>query len=388
MKIESLKILGVMTGTSCDGIDMACLDVNAQGWSPLWNSSAPYPPPLRKRVLDFQKPTASHSSRSWLELHRDLGLWFATVIKKGIAKQRERPDVVANHGQTVAHFPGDAGMTLQLGDGTRISSATGLTVITQFREGDMAAGGQGAPLVPLFHRMVAERMDLGKSGIAFHNMGGISNLTYFGPKNLVLAFDTGPANIWIDAATEQVTRGKRKFDAGGRLAAQGIIDTKGVSGALKHPYFHMNPPKSTGRDQFPFEYLTSKTKSKGNDLVATATAVTTESVIQSYNKWILEAGLPLREIYICGGGAKNLTLLEGIQTGLPHVKLATFTKLGLDNQAIEPMAFAIFGYLSLIGKPLGGTWTGAQAFGPPGHIIPGQNWDEVMKKMQNLRGAD
>jgi anhydro-N-acetylmuramic acid kinase len=385
---KSLKILGVMTGTSCDGIDMACIDINRLGWSPLWSSSAPYPTSLKKRVLEFQKPASSHTSQSWLKLHRDLGLWYASAIQKNLAKYRERPDVIANHGQTVAHFPKE-GTTLQLGDGSRIATATGLTVITHFREGDMAAGGQGAPLVPLFHQMIAQmlsgRIDSEKSGIAIHNMGGISNLTYLGPSGKILAFDTGPANIWIDAATGQATRGKQKFDSEGRLARQGTADTKAVARILKHPFFSSLPPKSTGRDQFPFEYFKSKTRSQGNDLVATATAVTIESIVQAYKRWILKDGLPLQKIYICGGGAKNLTLLKGIEAGfagLGNIQVSTLAEVGLDVQTIEPLAFAVFGYLSLLGNPIGGHWTGAKSFGPPGNIIPGQNWAKVLGKLQ------
>ncbi|MEO5969388.1 MAG: anhydro-N-acetylmuramic acid kinase [Bdellovibrionia bacterium] len=386
-KNKALKILGVMTGTSCDGIDLACIDIDQLGWSPLWSSSAPYPASLRKRVLEFQIPASSHTSQSWLELHRDLGRWYASAIQKSISKHRELPDVVANHGQTVAHFPKD-GTTLQLGDGSRIATATGLTVVNHFREGDMAAGGQGAPLVPLFHQMIAqmlpERIN-SKSGVAIHNMGGISNLSYFGPNGKVLAFDTGPANIWIDAAVEQATQGKQRFDSEGRLAQQGVSDTKAVARVLKHPFFSKLPPKSTGRDQFPFEYFKSKTRSHGNDLVATATAVTVESIVQAYKRWILKAGFPLQKIYICGGGAKNLTLLKGIEEGLKEfrsIKVSTLAEVGLDVQTIEPLAFAFFGYLSLLGNPLGGTWTGAKSFGPPGQIIPGQNWTEILRKIQ------
>jgi anhydro-N-acetylmuramic acid kinase len=394
-KNTPLKILGMMTGTSCDGIDMACIEINSEGWTPLWNNSSPYPQSLRKRVLEFQRPTSTHTSQSWLELDRDLGVWYGQAAQKSIVKQKDRPDVVANHGQTVAHFPHKAnlsrkrsknispnlGTTLQLGDGTRIATATGLTVVTQFREGDMAAGGQGAPLAPLFHQMLAAQMLTGTPGISIHNMGGISNLSYFGPKRKVLAFDTGPANIWIDSATEQATKGKQKFDKGGRLALLGKADALAVAQVLKHPFFSQHPPKSTGRDQFPFEYLTSKTKSKGPDLIATATAVTIQSVIKAYQRWIIQAGLPLQKIYVCGGGAKNLTLLRGIEAGLPGTQVSTLTSMGLEAQTIEPLAFAVFGYLSLLGNPLGGSWTGSSSFGPPGHIIPGQNWAAVLKKI-------
>jgi len=379
-----MKILGVMTGTSCDGLDAACLEVKLNKWKTLWTASAPYSQELRKRVLEFQLPNQVRSIQQWLELDRDLGSWYGSTLNKLIQKNKPIPDVIANHGQTLAHFPkeGAQGTTLQLGDGSRIAAATGLTVVHQFRKGDMAAGGQGAPLVPLFHELLAQKLRPRKVGLAIHNIGGISNLTYIGPKRHLMAFDTGPGNIWIDAAVSKVTQGKSQIDWGGKLAEKGSIDEKAVTQVLNHPFFQKQPPKATGRDDFPFEFFSSKTQATGNSLVATATQITVESIGLSYENWILKKGLPLVEILICGGGAKNRTLLNQLKKRLPEIQISSLSDWGFDSQAIEAQAFSLFGFHSLHGKPLGGTWTGASCFGPPGFLIPGKNWKNVMKKLE------
>ena len=383
MTKQQLRILGVMTGTSCDGLDAACIQIDARKWTPLWNASLPYPKSLRTRVLRFQLPKTRHTSRDWLELHRDLGDWYGTTLKKLILKNELCPDLIANHGQTVAHFPAknSKGMSLQMGDSSRIAAITGLSVASHFREGDLAVGGQGAPLVPLFHRLLLKLFHKKSSGVAIHNLGGMSNLTYIGPKDLVLGFDTGPANVWIDAATVKVTKGKQNIDWNGNLAAQGQVDSRALREILHHPYFSKPAPKSTGRDEFPFSYFTARTKARGPSLVATATEVTVESIARAYEDCIFKNHLPLHSISFCGGGAKNQTLMKRLATRFPQINITTLDQQGLNSQFIEAQAFAYFGYLTLLGKPLGGPWTGAKEGGPPGHLIPGQNWAALMKKV-------
>ena len=388
--MKSLNILGVMTGTSCDGLDAACVRVDQGGWQPLWERSCPYPKNLRERVLRFQKSGTKLGLEEWLELNRDLGEWFGKILSvmiKSVPK-KHAPHVIANHGQTIGHFPNSrgGGFTSQIADPTRIATQTGLTVVSNFRDGDMAAGGQGAPLVPLFHLLLAPALS-GK-GVAIHNLGGISNLTYIGPsgpRQKVLAFDTGPANIWIDAAVEKISGGKLTMDRDGELALKGVltddIDMKAVATLLKHPFFKKQPPKSTGRDDFPFELFLRHVKSKGPSLVSAATAVTVESIAQAYEKFILGKKLPLEAVYFCGGGAKNPVLLEWLSQRLPGIKISTLEEAGMESQYIEAQAFALFGYLSLTGKPLGGEWTGVKGFGPPGHIVPGENWDQVLSAL-------
>jgi anhydro-N-acetylmuramic acid kinase len=376
-----LRVLGVMTGTSCDGMDGACVEIGASKWRPLWSETAPYPASLRERVLAMQNPRAKLTTRELLELDRDLGAWYGSVLARWTQGRpsAQRPQVIANHGQTVAHFPAPRarGTTLQIGDATRVAQATGLTVVSGLRDGDMAAGGEGAPLLPLFHR----RMAGVDTGVAIHNLGGISNFSYIDRGDLKLAFDTGPANLWIDAAVTRMKGGN--FDRDGRLAARGEVDARAVRRVIKeHFFFAKKPPKSTGRDDYPFEYLLKRTRARGADLVATATAITASSIAEAYRRHVLARGWPLQRILFCGGGALNPTLLAWVQTLLPETRVSTTRDVGVDPMLVEAQGFAYFGYLSLTGLPLGGAWTGARGFGPPGQITPGENWDAVLKSLR------
>jgi anhydro-N-acetylmuramic acid kinase len=371
-----MKILGVMTGTSCDGLDAACANFSEHNWKSLWAKSAPYPRALRERVLEGQLPGAKLSTREFGELHRDLGIWMADALRE-MLRGRTRPDAIACHGQTVAHFPQTRklGFTLQLGDPARIAEATGVTVISNFRDGDMAAGGEGAPLAPRFHQMIAR----GRTGIAIHNLGGISNLTYLGPNGLILAFDTGPANLWIDAATELITGSK--FDRDGALARKHEPDATAVARILRDDFFQRRPPKSTGRDDFPFSKFLKATRARDGKLVATATAITVESIARAYEAFILKEKSPLREIYFCGGGARNSFLMESIRARLPCVRVEKLDELGIDSRYLEANAFGYFGYLALKGHALGASWTGAKGWAPPAHIIPGRNWPKIVQRL-------
>ncbi|MDR3605930.1 MAG: anhydro-N-acetylmuramic acid kinase [Oligoflexia bacterium] len=385
---NGIVALGVMTGTSCDGLDAACVSVDGDGWEPCWAESTPYPAELRKRVLAAQNPGIRLALREVLELHRDLGEWYGAVIRRIIARHDLKPDLIANHGQTIAHFPAAKrkGMTLQAGDPTRVAYLTGLTTVASFRDGDMSAGGQGAPLVPWFHRLLAAHLTEAGQGTAIHNLGGISNLTYIAPDAEVIAFDTGPGNIWIDAAAALATKGRAKFDAGGKLALAGEVDWNAVKKLVQLPYFRKHPPKSTGRDDFPFELLLRATRTRGPSLVATATALTVESVAQAYERLILDADLPLASVHVAGGGARNRVLMGWLASRLDRVGVAVapLSDSGFDGRWIEAQAFAFFGVLSLLGQPLGGSWTGVKEFAPPGHIIPGENWATLLSKLRAM----
>jgi anhydro-N-acetylmuramic acid kinase len=346
-------------------------------WKPLGFKSVKYPELLKKRVLSIQDPSIKTSLKVCFELHRDLGIWYAKSLQKIIQtfekESLTRVDAIANHGQTVAHHPNlpAGGVSVQLGDSSWIASLTGLTTLSNFRAGDLSVGGQGAPLVPLYHELLLTKLFKNPAGCSLHNLGGVSNFTYYTPQSELIAFDTGPANFWIDASVNQVTRGLKKFDRDGVLAKSGTVDLKTLRKWMNHPFFSRKPPKSTGRDDFPIKNLL-QSKLKGTDLVATASALTVESIGTAYENFILKKKLPLKHIIFCGGGAKNKFLIEWLQDRLHPVEISTLEAFGLNSQEIEAQAFAYFGYLSLLGRSLGGPWTGAKRRACSGqlHLMP------------------
>ncbi len=386
-KKPRIRILGVMTGTSCDALDAACVGFTQDGWEMQSFHSEAYPQALRERVLEIQKPSQTMTLKSYLELNRDLGLWYARALDR-VLKKCGPVDAIANHGQTLAHHPAtrDQGVTLQSGDATRIGSLTGLTVISDFRSGDISAGGQGAPLVPLYHAAIAPSLGKVERGISIHNIGGISNFTYLGPRGKMLALDTGPGNAWLDQAASLATAGKWKMDKDGKLSRQGIPDLAAVDRILAHPYFAKKPPKSTGRDDFPFELLLRNTRARGADLVATAALITIESIAAAYRMLgVGSRSTPLDRVFVCGGGAQNPVLLEGMSVVLPGTRVQALEGQGLDAQTLEAQAFAYFGFLALLGRPVGGSWTGSQGFAPPAAIYPGTNWQKLMDTLSRFR---
>ena len=391
-KDPSIGILGLMTGTSCDGIDGSYLKFEGGQWESVWSASLAYPSALRERVLGFQKPKSRWPLKDILNLDRDLGDFYAQSVHELIKIKKQSshgdgPAIIANHGQTVAHFPHELaqGTTMQLGDPSRISEKTGLTVVSHFRQGDMASGGQGAPLVPLFHQLIAKRAGLDRGGVAIHNLGGISNLTYLGPQNKMIAFDTGPGNVWIDAAAHYVSRGQLKMDFDGLLAKNARPDHKILKKLLSHPYFSLPPPKSTGRDDFTISHFLCHFKNRSNVAVATATELTITSIVHDYQRWILSRKKPLTHIFLCGGGAQNPVLVAGLKKQLNGIKIEPLGILGIDPQWAESMAFAYYGYRTLLGQSLGGKWTGGSAHSSPGWITPGRNWPEIIHWLRENR---
>ncbi len=383
---ERITIAGVMTGTSCDGVDIAAIEFDPESWTPKWEASFAYPSTLRKRVFALQKPGAKTTIEETFALHTEIGDWLgeklATLIEGLTAL--ERPSAIAVHGQTVAHHPGrrPRGFTVQLGDPSRIAEKTGRTVISHFRNGDLAAGGEGAPLVPLYHYLLSSVLPRGTEGAAIHNLGGISNFTYLDPRGGMIACDTGPANVWIDAAVEKITKGKKKFDDSGKMALEGAVSESVIRELLKHPYLKRGAPKSTGRDEFPPEYFFKRAaKLKGKDLVSTATAFTVETIAQAYERFVLRSKKPLRVVYLCGGGAKNETLRYWLMDRLDGVDVRVLDEHGFESRYVEAQAFAFLGYRSLLGLPVGGAWTGTNRFAPPGQITPGRNWIDVLKSL-------
>jgi anhydro-N-acetylmuramic acid kinase len=388
MTEKKLLICGVMTGTSCDGIDFATIDFNEEGWTPIWEASREYPKNLRDRVLRIQNPGTKTTLKEVFELNRDLGIFYAEAVAKTLSalEPEEQPQVIALHGQTVGHFPSEKpGFTVQLGDPSLIVQKTGLTVISHFREGDLTAGGQGAPLATPFHSLLADALDGVDTGVVVVNLGGIANFSYIGPKDQLIAADTGPACALIDRAVIEFTKGKKTFDEYGDYAREGKVHVPSLKKLLKHPYFKKKFPKTTGRDDFHWEYVKKNIdkKVKGKDLIATVSALTIESLFSGIKSAIIDKKLPLRSVYLAGGGSRNLFILEHLEELLAEydVSVVSLDETEFSSQFIEAQAFSYLGFRTLLGMPVGGSYTGAKGFGAPGWITPGVNWSEVLERL-------
>ena len=369
-----MLLLGIMSGTSLDGVDFALCDCRGRSriqLVELW--SAGFPRPLGRRLQAAAKGEAT----SWetAQLHHDLGRFYATAAKRGLAERNLSADAVGLHGQTIFHRPPPAAgrgnskaalaATFQLGEPAHLATALRVPVVANFRAADLAAGGQGAPLATLFHRVVFARRG---EFVAVNNLGGISNVTALdwsdrtaaAPK--VQAFDTGPANALLDLAMRELTGGRKSFDLDGRWAAQGWANSELAQRWLKHPYFSAPPPKSTGREQFGEPFLRrvmadcQRAKLSPPDILATLTWFTARSISANYDRFVRTAGrrLPTR-VVLCGGGASNPTLREHLDAALeelsPDIRLVPCEDFGWPRQAIEAAAFALLAHYRLRGWP-------------------------------------
>lgn len=322
-----------MSGTSADGADLVAAEIT--GTPPDLKAtvtsrrSAPYPDQLRQRI--FAAARLPIGARELALLHADLGRFYAAM-----AMGMDSAELVAVHGQTIWHEPPLT--TLQIGEPAFIAAALGIPVVSDFRPADLALGGQGAPLVAY-----PDFLLFGKTGRkrSIHNLGGISNLTYIPSRDSqdLMAFDTGPANCLIDEAA--ATMGL-DCDRDGNLARAGQVNRELVQEWLAHPYLHLAPPKSTGRETWNLGSLPEARLLHGADLIATVTAFTVASITQAYRDFVLPLGLD--EIYLAGGGSANRALVAGLRSSLP-VPVRLLAELGVAERDREALAFAVLGYL-------------------------------------------
>jgi anhydro-N-acetylmuramic acid kinase len=327
-----------MSGTSLDGIDAVLARFERRGgrldWRVLSRHSRPYDGELKRRLEDALRPERS-DVQSLTQLHTEVGDAYADLVTEVMAGMRsgERVDLVALSGQTVFHIPRrDAALgwrtvsTLQIGEAARVAERCRVAVVSDFRQTDVAAGGQGAPMVSFGDLQICSQPGVAR---AVHNLGGISNLTYLpadGNPERVLAFDTGPANCLIDEA--MLARFGRPFDEGGAVAAAGRVDDRSLARLLDHPYYRQPPPKTTGREAFYLEAMRELAELDalgGADLVATLTALSAESIARAYRDDVLPLGLD--EVLVAGGGALNPTLIAWLRERLP-LPLRTFDEVG------------------------------------------------------------
>jgi anhydro-N-acetylmuramic acid kinase len=359
-----MRIVGLMSGTSLDGIDAALVEIDGTGDHDVSahvvrSITVEYDEARREAI---HAAILAGSAEALCGLHADLGEWLAEAVLRVCAEAGVSPgsvDAVGSHGQTVWHRPPSTekrGATLQLGDAATIAERTGIAVVSDFRTRDVAAGGQGAPLVPWADRALFSAD--GKRR-ALQNIGGIANVTLVPPRGAagpVFAFDTGPGNALIDAAVELATDGRATFDRDGRLAARGEVDAALLADLLRHPYFAAPPPKSTGREEFgrPFvvrmaEALAPEGDADWLELVATLTELTARTIADAYERWLVPRGVD--EVVVTGGGARNPTLMGRIRALVAPLPVIDAADAGIDADGKEAVAFALLAWAHLRGVP-------------------------------------
>lgn len=348
----SRVIVGLMSGTSADGIDACVVRVHGAGRATRVETLAactePYPADVREAVLGLRDATATDVCR-W---NVALGERFAAAALAVLARAGLTPrdaDLVGSHGQTIVHLPREA--TLQIGEPCVIAERTGLPVVADFRPRDVAAGGEGAPLVPWADWLT---MRPASGSRLVQNLGGVANVTLVTQDpDGVVAFDTGPANGPIDAAAALATGGAARYDAGGRLAAAGRADASIVAEALADPWFSKAPPKSASRETWGEPWVRSVAARRpdlsGADLVATMTELVARSISDAYARHL--AGSGAADVVVSGGGVHNPVLLGRLRELLAPLPVRSSADLGIDPDAREAVAFAVLANETLAGNP-------------------------------------
>ena len=360
-----MKVVGLMSGTSMDGIDAALLEVDGDdpasfSWALLAFRGGAYTDERRRRL---RAAAEGGTSAELCRLHADLGEWLAEATLAVLDEAGVAPGDVAavgSHGQTVWHEPpagGRRGASLQLGDPATVAERTGIPVVADLRARDLAAGGHGAPLVPFADRLLFALQGRRR---ALQNLGGIGNVTWLPPREEpetpLLAFDTGPGNVLLDLAAERATGGRLRFDRDGRMAARGTADEARVAELMALPFFREEPPRSTGREAFGdalvarlAEGLEPGMDGGWDDLLATLTLFTARSVGDAYRRWVAPRGVD--EVVLTGGGARNPALVEALRRELAPLEVVEGGRLGLHPDAREAAAFAVMAWAHLRGVP-------------------------------------
>lgn len=339
----------MISGTSHDGVDACLVDFTSEGTTLrgrlVAQAVVPYPDDLRRRLVAALPPHAVTMAEV-CALDTLIGQHFAHVAAE--VTRRHPSDLVCSHGQTVFHWvDGSRPLgTLQLGQPAWISERTGIPTLSDVRAADLAAGGHGAPLVPILDSLLLG----GREGtVAALNLGGIANMTVLTAGREPYAYDIGPANALIDAAVLRLTGGRDSFDRDGAYAAQGRVDEALLAALLAEPYYALSPPKSTGKEHFHDEYLEDHLGGSpdvdGLDLVTTVTELTARVV----GGELLRCGAD--EVVASGGGVANSELLRRLGAAAPGVPLSTTDELGAPSEVKEAIAFALIGYLSAHGLP-------------------------------------
>ena len=352
-----MLVIGMISGTSADGIETALIEMSGAPphlqWKLIKHIHFDHPGNLRDEILKCCRPEYGTVDRL-CALNVHIGEAFAAAALRVIDAAGLTPpqvDLIGSHGQTLWHIPSGAdASTLQFGEPAVIAERTGITTISNFRTRDMAAGGQGAPLVPYLDVLVLSHPTLTR---AAQNIGGIGNVTYLPPATQSVhqpfAFDTGPGNMLMDYAAARATNGAWTFDRDGALAQQGRVDETILAELMQEPYLREPPPKTTGRELFGAQYgavVWDRAKARGlsdPDILATLTAYTARSIAQAYRDFL---PTPVDEVIVSGGGAQNPALMEMLRADLAPAKIMRSDDLGLGAEAKEAIAFAVLAYES------------------------------------------
>ena len=353
------RALGLMSGTSMDGIDLALIETDGLDHvRRLGAASIAYDEPFRARLrqaLADAKGIGTRNERpgSLAETERELTERHAVAALKFLGDRMLQPsavDVIGFHGQTVLHRP-EGALTVQLGDGPALAKATGIDVVYDLRAADVAAGGEGAPLAPAYHRALAAKMP--QRPIAFLNVGGVANVTWIGLDNTLIAFDTGPGNALIDDLVLRTAGATH--DADGKLAASGTIDDRVLNAYLMHPFFAKCVPKSLDRNAFAPELVEGLSPA---DAAATLAAFTVGAVVKAREHMPEEPRLWV----VCGGGRRNRTLMSGLAARVENAVVPA-EALGLDGDTLEAEAWAYLAVRSLDQLPI--SWPGTTGVAAP-----------------------
>jgi anhydro-N-acetylmuramic acid kinase len=357
-----MLVMGLMSGTSADGIDVALAEIHGE------------PPKLRTRLLKHTSRTLPAAMRAEIlriaegvsctaaeisQLHFRVGMAFADAAKAACREfrvARSRVKLIGSHGQTIFHqgrpvpFLGRAtASTLQIGEAAVIAARTGIPTVGDFRVADMAVGGQGAPLVPYADYLLYGDEKIGRVSL---NLGGIGNVTVLPAKaepKEVVAFDTGPGNMLMDALVWHFTKKKQKFDRGARLARQGQLNVKLLKALLRDPYLRLGPPKSTGREYYGRAYfqellrLARKHGAGPQDLIRTVTEFTVASVVDALKRFVLRK-TKVQQLIVSGGGAKNPLIMAQLAAALAPIAVLRSSEVGVPAEAKEAYAFALLAY--------------------------------------------
>ena len=332
-----------MSGTSLDGIDAVLVSFAADQPRLLATHYLPYTQSLQKTLLALHQPASNELHQAQLtsnQLAREYASATATLLQS-VKVTPDQVRAIGCHGQTVRHCP-DQGYTLQLGNAALLAELSGITVVSDFRSRDIAAGGQGAPLVPAFHDQVLRHPGIHRVIV---NIGGISNLTDLPPGHAATGFDCGPGNLLMDAWVSKQCG--KLYDKDGEWAASGQVIPALLQAMLEEPYFHAAPPKSSGRDLFNLEWLNNKLRNDEApvDVQATLLALTSCAITDSIR--LFSKGV--QEIYLCGGGAHNSALVQRLRASMPGCSIQVTDTLGMNADYLEAIAFAWLAQQTLCG---------------------------------------